>query len=60
MNKTHSCGMPSFPVEISGLREIGMVLTLVVWEKASKKLLSETFEPKQVIICQGKDLNYLQ
>lgn len=52
--------MPSFPVEISGLKEIGMVLTLVVWEKASKKLLSETFEPKQVIICQGKDLNYLR
>lgn len=37
-----------------------MVLTLGMWEKASEKILSETFETKEVSFCQGKDLNYLQ
>lgn len=52
--------MPAFPVEILDLKEIiGKVLTLRVWGRASKKILSETFEPEEVTICQGKDLNYL-
>lgn len=52
--------MPAFPVEMLDLKEISKVLSLRVWGRASKKILSETFEPEGVTICQGKDLNYLQ
>lgn len=45
--------MPSFPVEISGLKEIGMVLTLVVWEKASENILRH-LSPKRSLFAKVK------